>query len=173
MSRGLEILEKGDWFLATTETNICPVNHRLVLSYALRNYLTMLSDAPFEKGNSVLEALHDSLENEEHYHEAHFIELIPLIPTKNDRGFVIIDQSQEIYPLVIYPEADTTKDQRERVGAFRESLEEVIDRYTNIYDYFQENTCKSWTEQFQEDFHTSVGFTYQKIRHRWVDAIGV
>ena len=172
MSRCLEILEKADWFLATTEINIFPISYRLVLSYALRNYLTTLTDVPFEKGSSVLEALYDSLDNEEHYHEEHFVELIPLIPTKNDRGFVLIDQSEGIYPLVIYPEADTTKNQRERVGAFRESLEEVIDRYTNIYDYFKENACKSWTEQFQDDFHTSAGFTYQKNRHRWAEAIG-
>jgi len=173
MSGDLDILEKGDWFLATTEPDGYPINYRLVLSYALRNYLTMLSDARFKKGSSVLEALHHGLKDEEHYHQEHFIELIPFIPMNNDRGFVVVDQSHGIYPLVLYPEADTTRHKRERVGAFRRSLEDVIDKYADIYDYFNENKRESWTEQFQEDFHTNAGFTYQDNHHRWANAIGV
>jgi hypothetical protein len=74
-------------------------------------------------------------------------------------GLVVVDQTEGIYPLILYSKKRKKEEGEERITAFQKSLNEVIEKFELIYSYFKDHTRDSWNREFQEGLFESAGFT--------------
>lgn len=162
MARDLKILNEGEWFLGKDDCEGYPISYRYVICHSLLSYLNSVQ---FDKvkGLEVLQKLKERIESKRDFHEDDFIEMFPL---SEDWGFVIVDQSDGIYPLVIYSQKRETDlgvvKHSERVSAFDVSLYDVIEKYDAIYDALNQHGLIDWDKDFQEKLFRSVGFEYKE-----------
>ncbi len=152
MPRNLKIMKEDEWFLGKDEKQDYPVCYRYVICYSLRSYLCSTT---FNKdsGLTALKELKNNIEKKSHFKKERFLELFPL---KEDLGFVVVDQSGGIYPLVIY--AEGIGDCNQRVPAFQMSIDAVIGSYDKIFDVFSEDKSADWTKEYQENLFGKAGF---------------
>ena len=151
MPRNLKILKENEWFLGKDEKQDYPVCYRYVICYSLRRYL---DSTGFDKNSGIktLRELKSSIENKAHFKKEWFLEIFPL---KEDLGFVVVDQSNGIYPLVIY--AEGIGDCSQRFSAFENSIDEVITNHDNIFDVFSADKSTDWTKEYQENLFEKAG----------------
>ena len=160
MSRDLEILRKDEWFLGADNCQKYPIYYRYVICYSLLSYL---NNVLFDKneGLKVLQELQKAINDESYFKKKKFIELFPL---KENWGFVVVDQADGIYPLIIYSEKRETElgavTRSQRVAAFQLSLNKVIEKYDEIYDTIKQHDLSDWSKEFQENLFRAVGFEY-------------
>jgi hypothetical protein len=152
MPRNLKILKENEWFLGKDEKQGYPVSYRYVICYSLRCYLCSI-DFNKDSGIKALEELKSSIEKKSYFKKECFFELFPL---KEDLGFVVVDQSNGIYPLVIY--AEETGDCNQKVLAFQMSIDEVIKNYNKVFNVFSEDKSADWTKEYQENLFGKAGF---------------
>jgi hypothetical protein len=174
-NRKLTILDahKVEWFLGpdNVQRNYTPVCYHYVICHSLLNYLTE-NDYDFDKGKEVLERLLESAGNgsegqPSHFREEGFMELLPLA---ENWGFVVVDQSDGMYPLVCYSDkrvkrikenSDVEVDYRNRATAFREALKNVSDKYFEVHEHLKNKKPEDWTKKFQEGlFQATDGFAF-------------
>lgn len=158
MPRNLRILQEEDWFLWKDSCQRkYPINYRYVICYSLLCYLNSNSWNE-ELGIISLRELQDSVQNKTYFLRENFLELFPL---QDGQGFVVVDQSDGIYPLLIYSENSERRNQEninERVSAFEESLKIIIGNYCNIFDIIKHKSPESWNQEFQEKLFNIVRF---------------
>lgn len=144
MPRDLRILNEDPWFLS--EEQGYPIFYRYVICYSLLYYLNEKKHTR-EEGLTILKKLSVAIDNKRMLREVDFLELFPF---KDDEGFVVIDQSNGIYPLTIYSEEIAREGRKERVYAFQKSVEDVINNYDKICEKLNNVTFPTgWTEDFQ------------------------
>ncbi|MCK4532314.1 hypothetical protein KAU39_00885 [bacterium] len=152
MPRNLKIMKEGEWFLGKDEKQEYPVCYRYVICYSLRSFLCSV-DFDKDLGLMALKELKDNIGKKSHFKKDYFLEIFPL---KEDLGFVVVDQSNGIYPLVIY--AEGIGDCNQKVTAFKMSIDEVIRSYDKIFDIFSEGKSADWTKGYQENLFEKAGF---------------
>ena len=159
MGRQVKILKKRDWFLGKDSKQDYPINYRYVICYAL---LSLLSRNGFDK-KATREKLHElegSINSGRHFLETGFLEVIAL---EGEWGLVVVDQSGGIYPLILYSNKRQGGNVDERITAFENSLEDVIQNYNAIFSYFQGHSLASWDQNFQEGLFEAAKFNCQTI----------
>jgi hypothetical protein len=159
MGRNLRILREEDWFLGKDDHQNYSINYRYVICYALLSFLSK-NDYGKGAGRRKLEKLQEKILAGDHFMERDFLEVFFL---EGDGGLVVVDQSEGIFPLILYSNIRTDVDKRERVFAFEKSLEDVIKNYDAVFEYFEGETVDSWNENFQKGLHERAGFSYETV----------
>lgn len=160
MPRELKILKEGGWFLGRDDCEGYPVSYRYALCYSLRNYLEKCNYDDEAKGKEALGDLRACINAGSTYSESYFIELLPL----RDGGFVVVDQADGIFPLVLYPDNRSDIEKRLRVLAYENSVVDVIDKYDAIYRFFRAHSTEPWDPGFQQNLWRAAGFQYPPVR---------
>ncbi len=155
MPRDLRILNENSWFLS--EEQEYPIFYRYVICYSLLFYFNANNSR--EKGKKALEFLHDALiDGMMTIRNSDFLDLYPI---EDGKIFLIIDQSNGIYPLVLYSDEVIREGHKGRVYAFQKSVEDILSNYDDIYEKLLTITFPDgWTEDFQKElrplFTTSI-----------------
>ena len=144
---------KEPWFLGMDSKQDYPISYRYVLCHSLLNYFKFDGFDPCH-GSVALKNLLSAIQNHQYYKKNNFIELLPL----ENEGFTVVDQADGIFPMVLYPNTRSDKDKKERIYAFKKSVEDVIDKYAKIFVYFTSNKTDIWTKEFQENLYEAAGF---------------
>ena len=101
MPRDLEILkpENESWFLGIDGEQRYPICYKYVICYSLREYLKR-HDYDRTEGKRILNELREAFRHpNEVFEVADFIDLYPFV---DSQGFVVVDQTNGIYPLMLY-----------------------------------------------------------------------
>lgn len=155
MSRKLRILDEDDWFLGKDGCEGYPVSYRYALCYSLRRYLEKC-DYDENRGCQALKYLRDAIASGANYSEKDFAELLPL----KSGGFVVVDQADGMFPLVLYANSRDDVESRQRVSAYEKSLEDVMNAYNAIFRYFRARSTQVWDQAFQTGLWKAAGFAY-------------
>ncbi len=157
MGRELDILEKPGWFLREEKygdyNSSYPIYYRHAITYSITK--SMLKANFQNKGKNWIEKqiedIIDAIENNEEYLEKDFIEVYPL---KNNKGYVLVDQTDSYFPLIIYSENCNRDGKTERVRALKKSLKDIIDGLDDVYKKISQlNQISGWTEDFQRELY--------------------
>ncbi|OHB79963.1 MAG: hypothetical protein A2Z25_08345 [Planctomycetes bacterium RBG_16_55_9] len=161
MSRELEVLKKGKWFLRTEQASNgdreqsgrnYTIDYRYAICYSLLNYLNECGHNK-DAGKEVLKDLSESVsKSEPNKQPDNFIELIPLAEKK---GLVAVDKARGMFPLVLY------SDSKNRNLAYEYAVKDVSDNYDNIYPLLEGYSVEDWDEEFQAKF-SDVPFCYKE-----------
>jgi len=153
MPRELRILKGEKWFLYEGDRPSgkfgYPIYYPFVICHALFRY-TWTFGKNWSKCNDVLREIIDAMDENKMFSRSYFLELLPFT-LEEERGFVVVDQSDGCYPLVLYPPSFKRQERRDRVEPFRLSLGEVKDNLEKIKQILGSLEVPSdWTEQVQQ-----------------------
>jgi hypothetical protein len=153
MPRDLEIFNRPDWFLQEEKRDEnspgYPIYYRYAITYSIaKNILEN------QKGKTWIEQeikeLIESVKLEKAYSSQGFIQLYPL---SEDKGYVLVDQTNSYYPLMFYS-SKNERDGKPRVLPLQRSLEDIRDGLEKIYDTLvQLREAVNWTEDFQKSLY--------------------
>lgn len=161
MPRNIRILKEDAWFLGVDGYQKYPICYRYVICYSLLCYLNS-NGCNKELGIEALRELQNNIQNGEYFLRENFLEVFPL---QDGQGFVVVDQADGIYPLVIYSENSERRNEvnvNERVSAFQASLNDIIEKYGNIFIILKDKTPDDWSKEYQENLFQAAGFTYEE-----------
>ena len=137
-----------------------PIFYRYVICYSIaQNILGNNQERNYDWISQEMTKLIEAFHKKELYSCPDFLELYPLA---EETGFVLVDQTNSCYPLIIYDERFDKEDKKPRVYALGKSLEDVNENLEIIYRKLLDLLYEDWTEDFQKDL--SKLFTHTKHR---------
>lgn len=160
LPRHLQILKEDSWFLGFDgrQTQFA-IRYEYVICYALLNYL---QNHDFDKGLG-LEALKNLAEHVNKATRVHVNNFLDLFPLQDNMGFVVVDRSGGIYPLMLYNDdikrEDIPTHPRERTYAFEKRLECVIGNYDVIFSFLDKKRLEDWDRDFQKQLFEAANFS--------------
>ncbi|MBW4565650.1 MAG: hypothetical protein KME32_32130 [Mojavia pulchra JT2-VF2] len=154
MPRDLEILKKGDWFLAEGQRDNgsfgYPIYYRHAISYSIGMNITRYDknkDWVAEEINKLIKSVKDK----QPYKHDNFLELHPLtVSVFQSKGFVLVDQTNSYYPLMFYDD-DSNRDGKERVSSLTWSLDAISKNLDEVYAQLYRLKVEDWTSDFQDE----------------------
>ena len=148
MPRDLRILNVGEFFLyeGDRETGMgYQLCYPYVITFSLFNFWS--KGGTTEESEEALNELKSAVENRRIFRRDEFMEAFPLI---RNNGFVVTDQGNGCYPMLIYSE-NVPRDGKERETAFKLSIEDVITHHAELKEMYDSiNFPDDWDESFQE-----------------------
>lgn len=150
MGRSLDILLKGDWFLAEGPISVgqsgYPIYYRFVVCRALMCFIARHPDQASSIPQILAECV-NAISTGSDFEREDFLEVRPF---KDDKGFSVIDQTDGCYPLTLYPDRDDKQNHKERVTAFVMSLEDIRSRWNELLPLLSGKRRDDWNEELQE-----------------------
>ncbi|MBD0389594.1 MAG: hypothetical protein ICV54_24595 [Nostoc sp. C3-bin3] len=152
MSRYVEICKKPEWFLAQAKQEDgrlgYPIYYRYAICYSIAQNITK-PGKNLEWITQEMNELIKSFKEKKLYICDDFLELYPLA---ENTGFVLVDQTDSYYPLIIYAERLEKEDKKSRVYAFGKSLDDINENLENIYNQLLGLMYgEIWDEKFQKE----------------------
>lgn len=159
MSREIKICNQPLWFLAEPKkvdgSLGYPIFYRYAISYSIAQNISK-PEKDYKWISEEMEKLINCFKNKEVYICPDFLELYPLVDNK---GFVLVDQTDSYYPLMIYDERLEKEDKKSRVYPFGKSLEDINNNLEKIYNKLLELIYDQvWDQEFQTELRKL--FTY-------------
>ena len=150
MPRDLKIFYQDEWFLQEEEredgTSGYPIYYRYAITYSIMRNILKGKDQTWVAEE--LDKLINSIKENKSCCIKNFIQLYPLA---EERGYVLVDQTNSYYPLVFYSQFNQ-RDGEERVKPLMHSLKDIRKGLKEIYEKLtQLKTEEEWTPKFQRE----------------------
>lgn len=150
MPRDLRILNQGEWFLQEEKRDGgnpgYPIYYRYAIAYSIAN--TILNGKTKDWVAKEIEQLITSIKEKKPFVSKDFVEVYPLV---EDKGYVLVDQTNSYYPLIFYslfPE----RNGKRRDTPLMHSLQDIKNGLDQIYEKLSElRTIDDWTPEFQQE----------------------
>ena len=190
MSTPRIVTEEGRWFLNSRygskgkneDGREYEIDYRYGICYSLLNYLRpyrngeienvvgpLLDTDVREDGKEVLEQLRNAITKTECWQKDNFLRAIPFEYEFNGSaatGYVIIDEADGMYPLVLYSGTQG------RLNAYERALQDVSTLYENhVYPSLKDRVVNDWDREFQKKV-SHIPWNYAKEKET-VSATGV